>query len=437
MNLNLVSKMRFTIESLGCKVNIYEAEAVAYLLKQRGYIQVIDNPDVQIINTCTVTQTSDSKSRKLIRSKIKENPNAITVVMGCYSQLSSEEAFNIPGVNIVIGTNNRSHIYELIEEYRLFRKNVNLVSNALEYKTFENLCLNELSIHTRGFVKIQDGCENFCTYCAIPYARGPIKSRDPESVITEINALVTHGVKEVILAGINTGTYGKDINNLNLAKLIEKIVLETKIKRLRLSSIELMEITDELLDTIEKYQDVVCNHLHIPLQSACDETLKRVNRKYNMTEYISRIEDIRKRFPDIAITMDCLAGFVGETIEEFETTCENIKNINFAFGHIFPYSIRPNTVASKLKGHLDPKVIKERAKILINIQKENTRNYLNKFIGQEVEVLFEQKKNNYWYGHTTNYLEVFIEDQGIDLTNEIKKIKLLKVENESILGKEI
>lgn len=429
--------MRFTIESLGCKVNIYEAEAVAYALKQRGYIQVTENPDVQIINTCTVTQTSDSKSRKLIRSKIKENPGAITVVMGCYSQLSSEEAFSIPGVNIVIGTNNRSRIYELIEEYRIFKQNKNLVTNALENKTFENLCLNELSIHTRGFVKIQDGCENFCTYCAIPYARGPIKSRSPESVIEEINALVKHGVKEVILAGINTGTYGKDINDLNLAKLIEKIVLETKINRLRLSSIELMEITDELLNTIEKYSNVVCNHLHIPLQSACDETLKRMNRKYNMLEYSTRINEIKTRFPGIAITMDCLAGFVGETEEEFNTTCENIKKLEFAFGHIFPYSIRPNTVAAKLKGHLDPKVIKERARILIKIQKQNTIKYLNQFIGQEVRVLFEQKKNNYWYGHTTNYLEVLIEDQGIDYTNEIKTIKLLKIKDESILGKEI
>lgn len=429
--------MRFTIESLGCKVNIYEAEAVAYTLKQRGYIQVNDNPDVQIINTCTVTSTSDAKSRKLIRSKIKENPNAITVVMGCYSQLSSEEAFGIPGVNIVIGTNNRSHIYELIEEYRIFRKNINLVSNALEYKTFENLCLNELSIHTRGFVKIQDGCENFCTYCAIPYARGPIKSRDPESVVEEINSLVEHGVKEVILAGINTGTYGKDIHNINLAKLIEKIVNETKITRLRLSSIELMEITDELLDTIEKYSNVVCNHLHIPLQSACDATLKRMNRKYNMLEYINKIQEIRNRFKDIAITMDCLAGFVGETEEEFQITCENVKNLNFAFGHIFPYSLRPNTAAAKLEGHLEPKVIKQRAKILINIQKQNTINYLNKFIGQEVDVLFEQKKDQYWYGHTTNYLEVFVEDQGVDYTNEIKKVKLVKIDNESIFGKEL
>ena len=430
--------MRFQVYSLGCKVNIYESEAVSYDLIQKGFEKCDSNPDVVIINTCTVTSQSDAKSRKLIRNKKEENPNAIIVVMGCYSQLDPTTISDKLGADIVIGTNNRSKIYDLIIEYKTTNNKINKVEDSKNYKIFEELCLNKLSHHTRGFIKIQDGCENFCSYCAIPYSRGPIKSRSAESVIQEVSNLVNSGVKEIILSGINTGTYGKDLGNITLAKLIEKIILLVPdLYRLRLSSIELMEITDELLDVIEKYPTKIANHLHIPLQSGSDGVLKRMERKYSMKEYFDKIAIIKHKFKDIAITTDCLAGFVGETIEEFEETCQSFRKIEFAEAHIFPYSIRPNTKAYNMPNHLKPEVIKDRAHKLQTIAKELSIKYKSKFIGQTMPVLFEQLKKGYWFGHTSNYLEIKIKDEGFDLTNNIIDVELIKLENEIIIGKEV
>ena len=430
--------MKFYISSLGCKVNIFESEAVAFDLKKRGWIASDIDPDVIIINTCTVTQMSDSKSRKLIRQLIRNYPKAICVVMGCYSQLDSQNVCDIEGVDIVVGTNNRSKIYELIEEYRLFKKQINKVSDSTEYKTFEELKLNELTIHTRGFIKVQDGCENFCSYCAIPYARGPIKSRNIECIIEEIKDLVNGGVKEIVLAGINTGTYGQDLENLNLAILIDRIITEVpNLYRLRLSSIELMEITDELLSVLKKHEEKVANHLHIPLQSGCDQTLIRMNRKYLMNDFFEKVNKIRSIFKDIAITTDCLAGFVGETIDEFNTTFNNFQKLKFADSHIFPYSRRKNTKADQMSNHLDPSIIKERAHKLQALAKDLKIEYYQNFLGQEMEVLFEQEKNGYWYGHTSNYLEVKIKKDDVNLINEILNIRLVKIINGVIFGEEI
>jgi threonylcarbamoyladenosine tRNA methylthiotransferase MtaB len=318
------------------------------------------------------------------------------------------------------------------------KKKINLVEDSKNYQVFEELCLNKLSLHTRGFIKIQDGCENFCSYCAIPYSRGPIKSRNPVSVINEVSSLIDSGVKEIILSGINTGTYGKDLGSINLAKLIEKIIVEIpNLYRLRLSSIELMEITDELLDVIAKYPEKIARHLHIPLQSGSNGVLKRMERKYSMEEYFSKIDIIKNRFADIAITTDCLAGFVGETIEEFEETCESFRKIGFAESHIFPYSIRPNTKAYNMPNHLKPEVIKERAHKLQSLAKELSLEYKNKFIGKTLPVLFEQLKKGYWHGHTSNYLEVKVKDQNIDLTNKVVDVKLINLDNNIIIGKEV
>ena len=430
--------MKFQVFSLGCKVNIYESEAVSYDLIQKGFEKCDSNPDVIIINTCTVTSQSDAKSRKLIRSKKEENPNAIIVVMGCYSQLDPTTVSERLGADIVIGTNNRSKIYDLIMEYKENKNKINKVEDSKNYKTFEELCLNKLSLHTRGFIKIQDGCENFCSYCAIPYSRGPIKSRSIDSVIQEVSKLVNSGVKEIILSGINTGTYGKDLGNITLAKLIEKIIVEVpNLYRLRLSSIELMEITDELLDVIEKYPTKIANHLHIPLQSGSNGVLKRMERKYSINEYFEKIDIIKNKFKDIAITTDCLAGFVGETEEEFEETCQSFRKIGFAEAHIFPYSIRPNTKAYNMPNHLKPELIKERAHKLQSVAKELSVGYKTQFIGQKMPVLFEQLKRGYWYGHTSNYLEVKVKDESIDLTNKVIDVELVKLENDVIIGKEV
>ena len=431
--------MRFMITSLGCKVNIYESEAVVFDLKSKGWVIDEIDPEVVIINTCTVTNMSDAKSRKLIRQYKRLHPHAVMVVMGCYSQLNADSIMDMGCVDVIIGTNNRKKIYDYVIRHLLLKTPINMVKDSKEYTKFEDLCLTELNIHTRGFVKVQDGCENFCSYCAIPYSRGPIKSRPMESILKEVLELVyTNGVKEIVLAGINTGTYGKDLGNITLASLIETIMVSVPdLYRLRLSSIELMEITDELLNVLKKYENRIANHLHIPLQSGCDETLIRMNRKYLMNEYFRKIEKIRSMFKDIAITADCLAGFVGETIEEFETTYKNIEKLEYADLHIFPYSRRPNTLADTLPNHLNPIVIKERAHKLQELAKQSKLKYYQKFIDTNMEVLIEQKKNGYWYGHTSNYLEVKIPDKGIDLTNNIVNVKLVKIVNNCMLGEEV
>ena len=424
--------MKFKIVSLGCKVNSYECEALINDLTLKGWeLTKKDECDVVIINTCTVTQTSDSKSRQMIRSLKRKNPNAIVVAMGCYVQLNPEEAGSI--ADIVIGTNGRAKIYDLVNSYINTRKEINEVTNIMEVNDYEELKVNAVMTHTRGFVKIQDGCENYCSYCAIPYSRGKIRSRLPENVIEEINRLVNSGTNEVIISGINTGTYGKDLGTINLAQLIEKIMEETKLYRLRLSSIEMMEVTDELLDVIEKYKDRFANHLHIPLQGGCDSVLTRMNRKYLTDGYRKLIYNIRKRFEDIAITTDLLAGFVGETEEEFKDTCSFIKEMQFSDMHIFPYSRRKGTKADEMKGHLNPQVINERAHILLNIKNEMKEKYEAKFIGQTFDVITEQVKGDYFTSHSSNYLEILIPKHGLK-DNMIKKIKIVEINNGNIIG---
>ena len=432
--------MKFRIHTLGCKVNLYESEAIASQLLNEGFLKATDfeNADVEIINTCTVTSTSDAKSRKLIRSIAKTNSNAVIVVMGCYSQLNPKSIESIDGVDIILGTNNRHKIPELIKEYVLLKTPINIVKSSDEYKTFEELELHSLTKHTRGFIKIQDGCENFCSYCAIPYARGPIKSRDAESITLEIKNLVSLGVKEIVLAGINTGTYGKDLKGISLASLLRKIIMEVPdLYRVRLSSIELMEVTDELLDVLAEYPDKIARHLHIPLQAGADATLKRMHRKYDTKTYAKRIAEIRERLGDIAITTDCLAGFVGESEIDFECAMTFIQKMQFMMMHIFPYSRRKNTEADKMEGHLDPQLINKRAHLMQKLSQSMHKDYIAKYLGKEMDVLFEQRKQNLWIGHTTNYLEVAIDANESDLTNEVRKVKLLSYSDGIIHGEEV
>lgn len=425
--------MKFNIYTLGCKVNTYESEALTNLLEEKGFSLTLDDEqaDVIIVNTCTVTQTSDSKSRKMLRSLAKKNPSALIVVMGCYSQLNKEEASEY--ANIVIGTTNRTKIYDLIMSYMETKQAINIVDTEFFNASFEDMKLHRLSKHTRGFIKIQDGCENFCAYCAIPYSRGPIRSRNPESVIEEINVLVNNGVKEVILSGINTGTYGYDLKTINLAHLLERICSETSIERIRLSSIELMEISDELLNVCKKYSNRIANHFHIPLQAGADNTLKRMNRKYLTDDYRKTILKIKAMFPGVAVTTDCLAGFVGETEEDYQDALKFIEEMGFASMHIFPYSRRKNTKADEMSGHLNPKVIHERARGMIALSKELKKKYNAVFLNKEVDVLFETIKNGYYIGHTSNYLEVLVKSD-IDLTNKILKVKITKINEENMKG---
>lgn len=423
----------FSILTLGCKVNSYESEALINKLIDKGYCLKNFNElcDVYIVNSCTVTKTSDQKSRQMLHAARRNNPNAVVVVMGCYSQLNLVEVSKL--ADIVIGTNNKLDVVNLIESYLETKKQIINITDVLNNPKYEEMKVNVLKTHTRAFIKVQDGCENYCSYCAIPYSRGKIRSRIPDNVIDEINNLVKQGTKEVILAGINTGTYGKDLGNITLAGLITRIMEETSIYRLRLSSIELMEITDELLETLVKYSSRIANHLHIPCQGGSESVLRRMNRKYTIEEYENRLSDIRKLFPDIAVTTDILAGFVGETEEEFKETLSFINRCKFYEMHVFPYSRRSGTVADSLEGHLDKSVITLRAKEISNLAVKLKEEYINKYINQSVYVLVEAKKNNYWHGHTSNYLDVYFESNDL-LENKIVKVKIKSYQNNIIFG---
>ena len=432
--------MKFRIVSLGCKVNSYESEAILNDFVSRGLEYTEQNDaDVIIINTCTVTSTSDQKSRQIIRKLKRENPTSLIVAMGCYVQLHQEEASEL--ADVIIGTNNRLKAYDIVKSYLDTKSSIdntftnnNFVDDIDNVTEYEEMKVNAVKTHTRGFVKIQDGCENYCSYCAIPYARGKIRSRKPDDVINEIKTLVKNGTHEVIIAGINTGTYGQDLGNIDLAKLLERIMIETTLFRLRLSSIELMEVSDELLNTIKKYETRIAHHLHIPLQGGSDAVLKRMHRKYLTNDYRKLIGKIRVMFPRIAITTDLLAGFVGETEEEFNETCSFIKEMNFSMMHIFPYSRRKNTEADKMPGHLDPKVINERAHILLDIAKKMQIEYEKSFINENCIVITEQVKNGYYVSHSSNYLEIYIPTTKELKENMIVNVKIRKFDNNRLIG---
>lgn len=427
-----MESLKFNILTLGCKVNSFESEAIINYLTNKGWkFSPQDDVDVAIVNTCTVTSMSDQKSRQAIRNMRKKYPNAIVVAMGCYTQLHSDEASEI--ADIVLGTNNRLMIYDLVLNYIYNKERRNVVEDIFQAKCFEELKVNSLNTHTRGFIKIQDGCENYCSYCAIPYSRGKIRSRNPLFIIDEINMLVSQGTKEIIISGINTGAYGRDLGNINLARLIEMIMLQTKIYRLRISSIELMEITDELLNIILKYHNRIANHFHIPAQGGCDTVLKRMNRKYNTNTYLEVVDKIKAMFPNVAITTDFLAGFVGETEEEFEQAKEFIRRVGYSDMHIFPYSRRKGTVADEMKGHLSPIVQKERTHTLLTLSNELKLEYQSRFIGKTVEVLVENVKKGYSRGYTSNYLDVYFKSDE-NLENKLVLVEITSIIDGVIYG---
>lgn len=398
--------MKAGILTLGCKVNMYESEFVANLLKSNGFeiCDFHDVCDVYIINTCTVTNTSDIKSRKMIRQAIRNNPDACVVAMGCFIEANKD--YQIPGLDIVIGNKDKSKIIELIHQY-FEKKNMikDLYSNR--FTEFEDMYIKEFPGRTRAFVKIQDGCDNFCSYCIIPFVRGKCRSKDKDKVISEINDLVSNGYQEVVLTGIHTGNYGYD-KDYDFADLLSEVVKIEGLKRLRISSIEITEINDRVLSII-KDNDVIVDHLHIPMQAGSDEILKLMNRKYDLDYYFKKIEQIRKIRPMISITTDVIVGFPGEDEKLFEKTIETCKKIGFAKIHVFPFSLRNGTKAEELPNHLSNEEKKKRSRKLLEVSKELENNYFSKFIGKSESVLIEQYKDGYSYGHTGNFLNVKIE----------------------------
>ena len=418
--------------SLGCKVNTYESEYVINELKKAGYeIKSFDDIcDVYIINTCTVTNQSDSKSRKMIRQAIKRNSNACVVAMGCF--IAANQDIEIEGLDIILGNKDKANIVKLLDEY-FDKKEVLKKQYTGRLKEFEDMYINEFPGRTRAFVKIQDGCDNFCSYCIIPFVRGKCRSKEENKVIEEITDLVKHGYKEVVLTGIHTGSYGVDLET-SFADLLNKLVKIEGLERLRISSIETTELNEDVLDVLRNSK-VLVDHLHVPIQAGSNEILKSMKRKYDLDFFEKKIAEIRSIRPEISISTDVIVGFPGETEELFQTTIDTCKRVGFSKLHVFPYSERRGTASALMDGKVDQHEKKERARRLIEVSEELETNYMSKFIGCEVSVLVEEYKDGYSYGHTGNFLYCKIPSELKH--NEIVNVKVLDVEYPYCICEEI
>ena len=414
--------MKVRAVTLGCKVNAYESEFILSKFLKKGYEITDSIADIYIINTCSVTNTSDAKSRKVINKIVKENKNAIIVVMGC--MIEAHKDYINDNVSIIIGNKDKSRVVELVEEYLINQEKKKLLYKDFDLK-FEDMFIENMQEHTRAYVKIQDGCENFCSYCIIPYTRGRVRSKNPDTVIKEITTLVNNGYKEIVLTGIHTGHYGSDIET-SFPDLLKRICQIKKLERLRISSIEITELNDEFLEVL-KNEKVIVNHMHIPLQSGSDEILKLMNRKYLTNYYSEKIKKIRNIRPGISITTDVIVGFPGETDELFLETKEFIKKIKFSKIHVFPFSVRENTKAETMPNHVSDKIKKERVKELVDLSNELEKEYIKQYIGKNVIVLIEKSENFISVGHTDNYLKVFIKENIP--SNTLVNVKIINIDN--------
>lgn len=411
--------------TLGCKVNTYESNAMLKIFQDAGYQEVDfkEVADVYVINTCTVTNTGDSKSRQMIRKAIRKNPEAVVCAVGCYSQVAPEDIEQIEGIGVVLGTQYRKEIVDLVEEYQKTNQKIVKVDSVKNLRKFEDLNIDRFK-NTRAFLKIQDGCNNFCTYCIIPYARGRVRSRKPESVLKQAELLVSRGYVEIVLTGIHTAGYGEDLENYSFYDLLVDLVKIKGLKRLRISSIETSQITDEIIDLVGS-NDIIVDHLHVPLQSGCDATLKRMNRKYTTEQYLEKINKIRSYLPNIAFTTDVIVGFPGETDEEFQATYDFIKKVNYSQLHVFPYSPRKNTPAAKMKDQVNDQVKHQRVERLLELSKQLNYDFAMKQIDKTLKVLFEKRLGDYLIGHASDYLQVKVKTNE-NLIGEIVNIKIEK-----------
>lgn len=411
--------------TLGCKVNQQETEALAGLFRQHGYdiVEFEDAADVYIINTCTVTHLADRKSRQLIRRAVKNNPRARVVVMGCYAQTSPEEVQKIPGVQLVVGTKEREQIIRWLEEVKDEEGPVCHVKDIRKNKDFEDISVDSLSGRARAYLKVQEGCEQFCSYCIIPYARGPLRSRPLENAVTEAQKLIAAGFKEIILTGIHLGAYGQDLGaGLNLVKLLTRLLPLEREVRWRLSSLEPTEVDEGLLSLLVKY-DNFCAHLHLPLQSGHDDILRAMNRPYTTSRFKEIVSDIRRAVPEISITTDIMVGFPGETAEHFCSCLALVEELAFSKIHVFKYSPRRGTPAAQMANQVPPPVKEERSRELMALAERLAHHYALRFVGKTVEVLAEQQvphlaqvaqdvlepseAQDVWEGHSANYLKVY------------------------------
>jgi threonylcarbamoyladenosine tRNA methylthiotransferase MtaB len=398
--------MKIALTTLGCKVNTYETEAVWELLDRRGYTRVEPNEwaDVYLINTCLVTNTGEAKSRQMIRHPLKINPNAVLVVMGCLAELKPESIANIENVKIIVGTKDRDRIPDLLDDY--FSKGFchREVQHLENEEPYDNLTLSAFSSQQRAFLKIEDGCNNFCSYCIIPYARGRVRSKAKESVLNEARILAKKH-PEIILTGIHTGGYGSDFSDYGFPDLLEDLDRIPEIKRLRISSIEINELTDRVIGIIASSHQI-CSHLHIPLQSGTDRILRLMNRKYDTESFRNRLNSLRKAIPELAITTDVIVGFPGETDADFRETCEYVREIGFSELHVFPFSPRSGTVASQLPGMVSGLIKKERVATLIAIGNTLAKQAIHRQLGQILHVVVEREHQGLLQGHSRNYVQL-------------------------------
>ena len=432
--MNEVKKVAFC--SLGCKVNQYETNAMAQKFIEHGYevVEFDEYADVYIVNTCTVTNVADRKSRQMLRRAKEINKDATLVACGCYAQVAKEELKKIPEIDLIIGNNEKNDIIQIVENHIAQKGAEDLVSDVMYKLDYVELGTTTYTEKTRAVIKVQDGCDRFCSYCLIPYARGHIRSRKIENVIEEIKKVVEEGINEVVITGIHIASYGRDFKgeNIGLIDLLEEINKIQGLHRIRLGSIEPTIITDEFVERLSKL-DKICDHFHLSLQSGCTETLKRMNRRYTTEEFRDVTKRLRSKFPNAALTTDIIVGFPGETDDEFNTTYEFLKEIAFYKMHIFKYSQRKGTKAAVMPNQIDGKIKEERSKKLIELSNENEYNYNKKYIGKQVEVLFEEREGEYLKGHTTNYIVVKHKTDKDDLINKIAKVTVSEAKRDCLM----
>ena len=433
--------------TLGCKVNQYETNAMAQKFLEKGYKvleenngEIEENPDVCIINTCTVTNMSDRKSRQMLRKMKEKNKNTIVVAVGCYAQVAKEELSKIPEIDLVLGNNEKVEIVKYVEEYIKEKVKILEIEDVMQSKEFSDFGDITFSEKTRAVIKIQDGCDRFCSYCIIPYARGRVRSRKPQSIISEVTKIAKRGIKEVVITGIHIASYGKDfafskeqeLQNYRLIDLLEEINKIEGIQRIRLGSIEPLLITEEFVNRLQKLEKI-CHHFHLSLQSGCDETLKRMNRRYTTEQFINIVKILRKTYKDVNLTTDIIVGFPGETEEEFEKTYKFLEKIKFYKMHVFKYSPRKGTKAAIMENQIPGNIKEERSKKLIELSNKNEFEYNSQYIGKKVEVLFEEEKVGEYKGHTQNYIMVYCKSEE-KLNNKIKSVTCKKVVEDHILA---
>lgn len=417
---------RIATVTLGCKVNAYDTQAMLEIFVKNGYsvVDFSEEADVYLINTCTVTNLGDKKSRQMIRRAKKQNLNSIVIAAGCYAQVKPDEVAAIEGVDLIVGTAERGNVFELVEAYQKGFIRTKTVGDVSNVKEFEKLKIESLKGHTRAYVKIQEGCDSFCSYCIVPYARGRARSRALTDCVLECKRLAENGFKEIVLSGIHVASYGKDLVGESLTDVIAAVQAIDGIERIRLSSLEPSVITDAFLDRV-KESDKICDHFHLSLQSGCDKTLRGMNRKYDTNVYEAAVSKIRNYYPDVGLTTDIIVGFPGETQQDFEESMRFCEKMEFSKIHVFPFSAKEGTRAYGMDGQISLREKKERTDEFIKLSEKQRDKFLDANTGRRVSVLFERMTGGMLWGYTTNYIQVRSQGEGIG-ENSIHNVILSK-----------